>query len=72
LSIGFSANHPQTLSAYPRKNQGFETDTLLELLNTINKHARESAVRILQEYTYAIMRLKNKKSKTVVVISFLY
>ncbi len=43
------------------KNQGFETDTLLELLDSMDKHSRESAVRILQEYTYAIMRLKEQK-----------
>ncbi len=43
------------------KDQGFETDTLLELLDSMDKHSRESAVRILQEYTYAIMRLKEQK-----------
>lgn len=39
-------------------DQGFETDTLLELINSMDKRARESAVRILQEYVTIINLLQ--------------
>lgn len=45
--------------------QGFETDTILELMNSMDKRARESAVRILQEYTSIISLLqRDAKSKS--------
>lgn len=40
-------------------NQGFETDTILELINSMDKHSRESAIRILQEFTNAIYHVQN-------------
>ena len=40
-------------------NQGFETDTILELINSMDKHSRESAIRILQEFTNAIYHLQS-------------
>lgn len=47
-------------------DQGFETDTLLELINSMDKRARESAVRILQEYVTIINLLqKDSQSKTL-------
>ena len=36
------------------KNHGFEIDTVLELLNSMDKHSRECALRILHEYADAI------------------
>lgn len=44
------------------KEQGFETDKILELLNSMDKDSRESAIRILQEYAYAIHHLKDTKN----------
>lgn len=44
-------------------NQGFETDTILELINSMDKHARESAIRILREYAYSINRTKGRTPK---------
>lgn len=41
-------------------NQGFETDTLLELINSMDKRARDAAVRILQEYTTIINLLQKE------------
>jgi len=45
------------------KDQGFEADTVLELINTMDKRSRESAVRILQEYAHAIYRLRKDEKK---------
>jgi len=42
-------------------HQGFETDTLLEMINSMDKRPRESAVRILQEYITIINYLEKKK-----------
>lgn len=44
-------------------NQGFETDTILELINSMDKHSRESAMRILREYAYSIHRVKSRAQK---------
>lgn len=42
------------------KGTGFETDMLIELLSDMDKHSRESAVRILREYVGAINRVAEK------------
>lgn len=44
-----------------RCSGGFETDTLVELVSSMDKHSRESAMRILQEYANAIRRLSQEK-----------
>lgn len=44
-------------------NNGFETDTILELINSLDKHSRESAIRILQEYVCAIRHFQNPHNK---------
>lgn len=44
-------------------NNGFETDTVLELLNSLDKYSRESAIRILQEYVCAIRHFQNPNNK---------
>lgn len=41
-------------------NQGFETDTVLELINSMDKRARAAAVRILQEYAEIINILQKE------------
>lgn len=41
--------------------QGFETDTLLELISSMDKRSRESAIRILQEYITIIKYLERKQ-----------
>lgn len=43
------------------RDNGFETDTLVELLDSMDKHSRESALRILREYADVVYRLQNKK-----------
>ncbi len=42
------------------KGHGFETDMLVEILNSMEKPARESAIRILREYVYIINYLSRK------------
>lgn len=39
---------------------GFESDTLIELLNSMEKLPRESALNILREFANAIEYMKNK------------
>ncbi len=43
------------------KETGFETDTLIELVNSMDKLPRESALRILREYAYVVKTLEMKK-----------
>lgn len=45
------------------RGNGFETDTLVELLDSMDKHSRESALRILREFADMVYRLQNKKEK---------
>lgn len=45
------------------KNNGFETDMLLEVLNSMDKRSREGAVRILREYADVIHQLQAKNEK---------
>lgn len=40
-------------------DNGFEIDTVIELIKSLDKKSRESAVRILQEYAYAIRNSQN-------------
>lgn len=40
---------------------GFETDALLELINSMDKLPRESAIRILKEYTNVVRHLTNNQ-----------
>lgn len=44
------------------RNNGFEQDTLIELINSMDKVSAESAIRILREYIYAIHRVQEKKT----------
>ena len=41
---------------------GFETDTILELISSMDKRPREGALRILREYTDVIYKLQQDKS----------
>lgn len=43
------------------KDNDFETDTILELLNSLDTHSRESALQILNEYVFAINNAKKQK-----------
>ena len=42
-------------------NQGFEIDALSELLNSMDKYSRESAINILREFANSINHIKNLK-----------
>ncbi len=41
----------------------FETDALMEMINSMDEYSRASAVRILQEYINAIHHLRSEKIK---------
>ena len=41
------------------KNNGFEDDMLMELLNSMDKYPREAAIRILREYISVVNHLKH-------------
>lgn len=41
--------------------KGFETDALIELINSMDKFTKESAIRILREYVHVVNHLTNKK-----------
>ena len=43
------------------KGNGFETDTILELISSMDKRPREGALRILREYAEVIYKLKQDK-----------
>lgn len=40
------------------RNSGFETDTILELISSMDKRPREGALRILREYTDVVRNLQ--------------
>ncbi len=40
------------------KDNGFETDTLIELLDSMDKRSRESALRILREFADVVYQLQ--------------
>lgn len=42
------------------KGNGFETDTILELIDSMDKRPREGALRILREYADVIYKLQEK------------
>lgn len=46
------------------KENGFETDTVLELINSMDKRPREGALRILREYADVIYKLQNHNDKS--------
>ncbi len=41
-------------------DKGFETDALIELINSMDKLPRESAIRILREYVNVIKHFEKK------------
>lgn len=45
------------------KNKGFEGDMIMEMLDSMDKFSRESAIRILREYIGAVNHLKLKDSE---------
>ena len=46
-----------------RGNQhGFESDMIIELVNSMDKYPKEAALRILREYVGVVNHLNNKKS----------
>lgn len=46
------------------KGNGFETDAIVELLNSIDKRSREGALRILREYTDVVYKLQQDRADT--------
>lgn len=44
-------------------DNGFETDSAMELLETLDKDSKKAAVNILREYCTAIIKLKSKIQK---------
>ena len=44
------------------KGNGFETDTILELISSMDKRPREGALRILREYTDVVHKIQQEKS----------
>ncbi len=42
---------------------GFESDMLIEMINSMDKLPRESAIRILREYINVVNSLKQKNAK---------
>lgn len=59
-----SANHISADYLIFGKEHGFETDTVVELIESLDKPSRESALRILTEYYNAIMAIQHKKQKS--------
>ena len=45
------------------KDNGFETDTLIELISSMDKRPKEGAVRILREYVDIIHKLQKNKNE---------
>lgn len=45
------------------KENGFEIDSLLELINSMDKRSREGALRILREYTDVVFQLHQNKTR---------
>lgn len=45
------------------KDNGFETDALIEILNSMDKRSREGALRILREYADVIHQVQTRKEK---------
>lgn len=45
------------------KDNGFELDTLAEIINSMDKRPREGAIRILQEYSDIVHQLESKKAQ---------
>ena len=43
------------------KGNGFETDTILELISSMDKRSREGALRILREYSDVVYKLQQDK-----------
>ena len=43
--------------------EGFEMDTILELLHSLDKESQESALKILREYTNIIRTIKKQLNK---------
>lgn len=45
------------------KGNGFEADTMIELLNSMDARSREGALRILREFADTVHHLQKKKEK---------
>lgn len=45
------------------QNNGFEVDTLIEIINSMDKRSREGALRILREYADVVFQLQAKNEK---------
>lgn len=45
------------------KGNGFEVDTIIETINSMDKYSREGALRILYEYAKVVHRLEDKLEK---------
>ncbi len=43
------------------RDNGFETDSLLEIINSMDKRSKEGAMRILREYADVVYQLSEKK-----------
>lgn len=44
------------------KGNGFETDSILELISSMDKRPREGALRILREYADVVHKLQQQKT----------
>lgn len=47
------------------KDNGFEMDTLIEIVNSMDEYPREAAIRILREYANVVRQLQFKKEPPV-------
>ncbi len=45
------------------KNNGFEVDTLVEIINSLDKRSREGALRMLREFADVVYQLQTKDRK---------
>lgn len=45
------------------RDKGFEADAVIEILNTLDEHSREGAVRILREYADSIYHIQKQHNK---------
>ena len=45
------------------KNNGFEIDTISEIIHSMDKRAREGALRMLREYADVVYQLQEKSKK---------
>lgn len=45
------------------KGNGFEADAMIEILNSMDEHSREGALRIVREFSDTVYHLQKKKER---------